>query len=158
MQRTTFARRARRLVQPANTGGALRIVQRVPSTAAEITDQLYARWNDDGLSVLTDTVDPAIELICDPLCPAESTLRGLEGWKQWVARWDDSYEAMHITINGLISMSDEHVLALVSITATPRGGQRELNWAAAHVWTLRDGRIARWETHVDIALARGTLL
>jgi ketosteroid isomerase-like protein len=158
MQRTTFARSARRLVQAANTGGALRIVQRVPPTAAEVTDQLYARWNDDGLSVLTDTVDPAIELICDPLRPAESTLRGLAGWKQWVARWDDSYEAMHITIDGLIPMSDEHVLALVSITATPRGRQRELNWAAAHVWTVRDGRIARWETHVDIALARGTLL
>jgi ketosteroid isomerase-like protein len=142
----------------ANSGSVRRIVQRVPPTAAEVTDQLYARWNDDGLDVLTDAVDPAIELICDPLRPAESTLRGLAGWKQWVARWTDSYEAMHITIDGLIPISDEHVLALVSITATPRGRQRELNWAAAHVWTVRDGLIARWEAHVDLALARGTLL
>jgi ketosteroid isomerase-like protein len=133
-------------------------VQRVPPTAAEVTDQLYTRWNDDGLSVLTDTVDPAIELVCDPLRPAESTLRGLAGWKQWVTRWTDSYEAMHITIDGLTPRSDEHVLALVSIKATPRGKQRELTWAAAHVWTVRDGLIARWEAHVDLALARGTLL
>jgi ketosteroid isomerase-like protein len=158
MQRTSFARSARRLVQAANTASALRIVQRVPPTAAELTDQLYAHWNDDGLSVLTDTVDPGIELVCDPLRPTESTLRGRAGWTQWVTRWNDSYEAMHITIDCLIPMSEEHVLALVSIKATPRGKQRELTWAAAHVWTVRDGRIARWEAHVDIALARGTLL
>jgi hypothetical protein len=157
-QRTTFAHNAQRLEQAANTVGALRIVERVQPTAAEIADELYACWNSDGLSVLTDTVDPAIELICDPLRPVESALHGLEGWKQWVARWDDSYEAMHITIDGLILMSDEPVLALVSITSTPRGGRRELNWAAAHVWTVRAGRIARWEPHVDIALARDTLL
>jgi len=130
----------------------------MPPTAAEVTDELYARWNDAGLAVLTDRVDPAIELVCDPLRPEETTLRGIEGWKQWVARWDEGYEAMHITIDGLIPMSAEHVLALVSFSATPRGAQRRLAWAAAHVWTVRDGRIARWETHVDIALARGTLL
>lgn len=130
----------------------------MPQTASEIADHLYSRWNGDGLEAVTDSVDPAIELVCDPLRPAESTLRGIEGWKQWVARWDESYESIHITIDGLIPMSPEHVLALVSIKATRRGGNQELTWAAAHVWTVRDGRIARWETHVDIALARGTLL
>jgi ketosteroid isomerase-like protein len=130
----------------------------VPSTAAEIADRLYASWNDNALSALTDSVDPGVELICDPLQPVESALRGIEGWKRWVARWEEGYEAMHVTIDCLIPMSAEHVLALVSITATPRGGHQQLNWAAAHVWTIRDGRIARWEPHVDIALARGTLL
>jgi ketosteroid isomerase-like protein len=64
---------------------------------------------------------------------------------------------MHITIDGLIPMGAEHVLALVSINATRRGAGRQLSWAAAHVWTVREGRIARWETHMDIALARGAL-
>ena len=138
--------------------GAARILHAVPTTAAEIADQLYERWNDHGLAVLIDDVDPAVELVCDPLRPDESTLRGIDGWKQWAARWEEGYESMHITIDGLIPMSEEHVLALVSINAKPRGGNHELTWAAAHVWTVRDGRIARWETHVDIALARGTLL
>jgi ketosteroid isomerase-like protein len=144
--------------QVAMTSDHAPYVGAVPPTAADVADQLYARWNDDGLSVLTDSVDPDVELICDPLRPVESALRGIEGWKQWVARWDESYETMHITIDGLIPMGAEHVLALVSITATPRSGGKELRWAAAHVWTVRDGRIARWESHVDIALARGTLI
>ncbi len=142
----------------ASAFSSRRIVVAVPPTASDVADHLYTRWNDGGLDVLTEQVDPAIELVCDPLRPDESTLRGLDGWKAWVARWNESYESMHITIDGLIPLSPEHVLALVSISATPRGGADELAWAAAHVWTVRDGKIARWETHVDIALARGTLL
>ena len=147
-----------RIEQLSRTPAGVRILDGVPPTATEVADELYTRWNDDGLAVLTDSVDPEIELVCDPLRPADSTLRGIEGWKQWVARWDENYECMHITIDGLIPMSNEHVLALVSINARPRGADSERTWAAAHVWTVRDGRIARWETHMDIALARGTLL
>jgi ketosteroid isomerase-like protein len=126
-------------------------------TAAEVADHVYERWNEGGLSVLADSVDPEIELICDPLRPDESALRGVEGWKQWVDRWERSYDKMHVTIDGLVPMDAEHVLALVSITATPAGGKQPLQWAAAHVWTVREGRIARWETHLDLGVARGTL-
>lgn len=128
------------------------------TTATEVAGQVYERWNADGLAALAESVDPCVELVCDPLRPVESTLRGIDGWKQWAARWDESYASLHITIDGLIPMSAEHVLALVSINAQPRDAGRELTWAAAHVWTIREGRIARWESHVDIALARGTLL
>jgi hypothetical protein len=103
-------------------------------------------------------VHPDIELVCDALRPDETALRGLEGWFEWVARWDGGYETMQITTDGVIPMGDDHALALVSITATPRGGRHELHWAAAHLWSFRDGQIARWESHVDIDVARGTLL
>lgn len=130
----------------------------MPHSAAEAAEQLYTRWNEHGLSALTDSVDPDVELICDALRPTETALRGLDGWRQWVARWDGGYETMQITTDGVIPIGDDHALALVSITATPRGGRQELHWAAAHLWTFRDGRIARWESHVDLDAARGTLL
>jgi hypothetical protein len=126
-------------------------------TPTEVAERLYQHWNTDGLSVLTDSVDPAVELICDPLRPYETMLCGIEGWHQWVARWEESYEAMHITVDALVPIDREHVLAFVSINATPRGGQDELTWAAAHLWTVRDGLIARWETHLDLGVARRTL-
>lgn len=125
--------------------------------AVEVADRLYARWNADGLSVLADSVDPSIELITDPLRPAESVLRGLEGWQQWVARWEQRYEGVHVTVDVLVPVDAEHVLAFVSISATPAGAASPLRWAAAHLWTVRDGRIAGWQTHLDLAAARRTL-
>ena len=130
----------------------------MPQIAAEVAEQLYARWNEDGLQALTDSVHPDVELVCDPLRPVETALYGLDGWHEWVARWDGGYETMQITTDGVIPMGHDHALALVSITATPRGSRQELRWAAAHLWTFRDGRIARWESHVDLDVARGTLL
>ncbi len=126
-------------------------------TTTELADRLYEAWNEAGLATLGDSIDPAIELIPDPLRPSETALRGIDGWRQWIARWDESYEAMRVTPDALIPIDDEHVLALVSITATPRGGRGPLSWAAAHVWTVRDGKIAGWETHLDLSAARRTL-
>jgi hypothetical protein len=126
-------------------------------TAVEIADRLYETWNADGLASLTPSVDPGIELIPDPLRPQETSLHGIEGWQQWVDRWESSYEALRITPDALVPLDSEHVLALVSITATPRGGHRALSWAAAHIWTVREGLIAGWETHLDFAAAKRTL-
>lgn len=129
----------------------------VVSTPTEVAYRLYERWNTDGLSVCADSVDPEIELICDPLRPEATVMRGIEGWQQWVARWEQSYDTMHITVDGLLPFDNEHVLALVSINATPRGGQHPRTWAAAHLWTVRNGRIAGWETHLDLGAAQRTL-
>jgi hypothetical protein len=109
------------------------------------------------LAVLTDCVDPGIELICDPLRPTESALRGLAGWQEWVGRWDAHYETVQVTVDGLVPMDAEHVLAFVTISATHKGDATPLNWAAAHLWTVRAGRIAGWEPHLDLAAARRTL-
>ena len=125
--------------------------------AVEVADHLYERWNTDGLSVLSDRVDPEVELICDPLRPAESALHGLDGWQEWVARWERHYEAVHITVDGLVPRRRRARPRVRLDHATPPGARTPLHWAAAHLWTLRDGRIAGWEPHLDLAAARRTL-
>jgi len=126
------------------------------STPVEVADRLYARWNAEGLATLADSIDPAVEVITDPLRPDES-LRGVDGWERWVQRWEQRYDRVHITVDGLVPMDAEHVLAFVSISATPNGAATQQRWAAAHLWTLREGRIAGWEMHLDLAAAQRTL-
>jgi len=127
------------------------------TSAVEVAHRLYERWNADGLRVLGDSIDPAVEVITDPLRRDETALRGALGWQQWVARWEQRYAGVYITVDGLVPIDAEHVLAFVSISATPSGADKPLHWAAAHLWTLREGRIAGWETHLDLEAARSTL-
>jgi len=126
-------------------------------TAVEVADRLYESWNAGHRSALAAAVDPAVELISGALHPYQTALRGREGWQQWADRWEQGYETMRVTPDAIVALDPEHVLALVSFTAMPRGGDKPLSWAAAHIWTVRDGRIAGWKTHVDFAAAQSTL-
>lgn len=56
-----------------------------------------------------NAVDPAIELIGDPLHPHETALRGLQGWQQWVDRWEQGYESMRVTPDVIVALDCEHV-------------------------------------------------
>lgn len=125
-------------------------------SSQDVTRELYERWNEQGVASLAPHVDPLVQLVCDPLRP-DAPLRGLEGWHEWAARWDSSYESVHITPDALVPLGPAQVLALVSITARPAGADEPLSWAAAHVWTFRDGLISGWQAHLDLDAALATL-
>lgn len=126
------------------------------STSLDVTRELYERWSTLGVASLAEQVDPEVRLICDPLRPDEP-LCGLEGWHRWAARWDEGYDGVRITPDALIPIGESHVLAFVTIAATPAGGGEPLEWAAAHVWTFREDRITGWQAHLDLDAARATL-
>ncbi len=126
-------------------------------TPVELVERLYGRWNAGALADAEDVVDPAVELLQDPLVPNAATLHGREGWRCWAARWGERYEDLRITPDAVVRIDAEHVLAFVSIAATPVGAQRPLTWAAAHVWTVRAQRIAGWQAHLDLDAVRATL-
>jgi hypothetical protein len=125
-------------------------------SCVEAAAELYDRWNAQGVAALSGEVDPQVELVCDPLRPDEP-LRGLEGWHEWAARWDRSYDHLHIATDALVPLDVNIVLAFVTITATPAGTSEERSWAAAHVWTFTEGRISGWQVHLDLDAARATL-
>lgn len=125
-------------------------------TPVDVVERLYERWCGGDLRALADEVDPSVELIQDPLAP-EAALHGREGWERWAARWEDAYRELSICPDALIPVDDAHVLALVSITGRPAAGGASRSWAAAHVWTVRDGRVVRWQAHLDLDAARATL-
>lgn len=125
-------------------------------SGVNLARELYEKWSDHGVSALATYVDPYVQLICDPLRPDEP-LSGLEGWHEWAARWDESYDNVNIEADALVPLGPNHVLALVTIEAVLAGSDDPIRWAAAHVWTFRDGRISGWQAHLDLDAAAATL-
>ena len=74
------------------------------------------------------------------------TFKGLDGlrtaWVDWLAPWE-SYRA---ELEQGLDCGDR-VVTFYEVFASPAGSTREVKLSGADVWTVRDGKIARWEAY-----------
>jgi ketosteroid isomerase-like protein len=68
--------------------------------------------------------------------------RGPEGVRRVVEVFSGAFDAAHIEVHDLIDAGDQ---VFGSLTVQGRGKQSgaEASWDVWHVWTVRDGRVAR---------------
>ncbi|MDQ3849531.1 MAG: nuclear transport factor 2 family protein [Actinomycetota bacterium] len=127
------------------------------AAAVEVIEHIYACWNAGEYAALSERVDPGVELIQDATLPTAPVLHGLDGWRHWMDRWAQAFPCLRFTADAIVPLSPECVLALVSVTARASGSDTPRTWAAAHLWTVRDGLVVRWQPHLDLDAARHTL-
>ena len=74
------------------------------------------------------------------------TFKGLDemrtAWLDWLTPW----ESYRIELEQGLDCGDR-VVTLYDVFASPAGSTREVKLSGADVWTVRDGRIARWEAY-----------
>lgn len=74
---------------------------------------------------------------------------GIEGllaaWRDWLGPW----ESYWTQVEDFVDAGKDRVLVLVRDHGRLRGSDSEVENIAASVWTLREGKIARIEFHVD---------
>jgi ketosteroid isomerase-like protein len=84
------------------------------------------------------------ECVFPDLLGGGKTYTGFQGmrtaWLDWLAPWS-SYR---IEIQEGLDCGDR-VLTFYDVFATPTGATGEVKLSGADVWTLRDGKITRWE-------------
>ncbi len=95
---------------------------------------------------------PDIEYVNPPYAVEPGVRRGPVAVAQAMRRFAEVWEASRHELRELYDCGDV-VVAAVSWHTRPRGSERELVNEEAHTWTLRDGRIARFEWGQDLAKA-----
>jgi ketosteroid isomerase-like protein len=74
------------------------------------------------------------------------TFKGLDGmrtaWLDWLTPW----ESYRIELEQGLDCGDR-VVTFYDVFASPAGSTREVKLSGADVWTVRDGKIARWEAY-----------
>ena len=65
----------------------------------------------------------------------------MAAWRDWLLPWE-SYRA---DVEDVIDAGEGRVLVLNRDHARPRGGEHEVHFAGAPVWTVREGKVARIE-------------
>jgi uncharacterized protein len=115
--------------------------------------ELVRRIYDDGLidrdhARLIDLLSPDVEFVNPPEAVESGTRRGRDEVAQTLAAVEHFDWASH-ELHELFDAGDS-VVALVTFRTRSRGSERQVAQEEAHTWTLRAGKIVRFEWGRDL--------
>jgi SnoaL-like protein len=143
------------------SGDPVEIVTKVG--AALIPDDLVTVLHDEaGLERLREAMRELVEpdFECVMVGPdyagsrGDLAYRGIDGFIEAWREWSEAYESYKIEIGEIVGAPGGRVLTLGRQRGTTRTGGVDVEEDAASVWTIRDGRVARVEFHLDPDAAR----
>jgi ketosteroid isomerase-like protein len=107
---------------------------------------LYAKWEDEAFLDPDDEVyellDPEIEWDASRRTFDAGVFHGYEGIREFIERLHDVWESGRFEPLEFIPAGDE-VVVPVRLVLVSRTDHQPVTANAAHVWTLRDGRVTR---------------
>jgi ketosteroid isomerase-like protein len=99
-----------------------------------------------GVEALAPLFHEDFESVFPGLIGGGETRTGVDGlvaaWSNWLAPW----ATYRVTLVEAIDCGDQ-VVVCYEVLARPKGSTGEVKLNGADVWTVRDGRIARWEAY-----------
>jgi ketosteroid isomerase-like protein len=122
----------------------------------ELVRRLYetGRFDTDPAEWLPELATEDIEYVNPPYAVEPGVRRGPEevvaAMRRFAEVWRGSRHELHEVVG-----DGDVVVAAVSWYALSRDSETELVQEEAHTWTIRDGRIARFEWGRNLSNARG---
>ena len=111
----------------------------------EIVRQNYEQLSKTGTPIF-DSLDSEVEFDF-----AWMEGRGADAWVRAIAQWKDTFDAWEIEPRELIKAGPNQVVAIVRDRARPKGSTASIDNEFAHLWTLVDGRVVRFQAFLTKA-------
>ena len=121
--------------------------------------RFYESFNQGDLDSVLEICTEDVEVYKDPEVVemvAAFTPRGLELVAQYLRGWLESWSEYHARPQVFLQAGDE-VAALTQLRARGKNSQFEIEEEMADVFTVRDGRIARFRLYIQRGDALGSL-
>ena len=96
-----------------------------------------------------DLLDRDVEWVLHGTPAGEVSLRGKEGVRGWFADQDSAWSDQWWEVEDLRKTSDGRVLAFLTAHPVGRSSGTSVTLPLANIWTLRDGRVTRFEMFID---------
>ena len=120
-----------------------------------LAQSAYEAFGRGDVPALAELMADDIEWV-DPGDPEENplagTYRGKEEVLGWFGKLSEQVDFSAFEPRDFIAQGDK-VVSLVHAEATVRSTGRSMVQDEAHVWTFRDGKVARFQIYLDTAAA-----
>ncbi len=111
----------------------------------EIVRQLFAAWNKGDRAEALELVDPDIVIDATRRVFNPTTYEGMEGVQRMLSDLDDVWDRFRADLSMEFIDAGERVVVVGRMRAKGKGSGVEVDRSFAAIWTIRGGRVIRWE-------------
>jgi ketosteroid isomerase-like protein len=123
---------------------------------AELVQRGYDAFNRGDLDAVLEFFDPEIEIGVLEDSPIARDFRGHEGFRAMLAENAEMFTDYRNEPLEIIEASDESIVVVIRSAARGRLSGAEVEGRLAHLWTIRDDKVIRFQafrTREDALLA-----
>jgi uncharacterized protein len=121
--------------------------------AQDNVDVVQGSWDAfsrGDVDAVLETIAPSAETRVPETLPWGGTYAGPEGFRDFLAKLDESFEQFSATPEKVLGADDNHVIVLARIKGRAKGGA-SVEGKTIWIYQLRDGKIADAESFGDTA-------
>jgi uncharacterized protein len=116
----------------------------------ELVNRIYDAWNRGEVPGPTDLLDNMVEYVNPPGAIEPGTRRGLDAFTGAVTKMFESWETWE-TDRREFRTRNEHVAVALRYRARGRGSGLEIEGRESALWTVRGGKVVRYQWFHDSA-------
>ena len=113
----------------------------------QIIVNLYEAFARRDLQSLLQWIDPQIEITQTTQLPWGGTYQGQQGLMTFAGKLLENLDS-RVEMEEFVE-SAEHVVAIGHTRGHVRANNQEFDVRAVHVWTVREGKVSRFEAYID---------
>lgn len=121
----------------------------VSAENVEIARRGYEALNERAWERITAFLAPDCEWEIRSVAPNAGTYRGLDAVRAVIEDWLGAFDELRIEPEEFIDAGPDQVVVLVRDQGRIKGSEARIDHRFAHVWTLRDGKLARFQSFFD---------
>lgn len=121
-------------------------------TNVELARRCYEALNAggmEGIAELTELIDPDVEWEIASVAPNAGSYRGIDSVMAVIEDWLGAFDELRIEPEEFIEAGPDKVVVLVRDRGRIKGSNVRIDHRFAHVWTLRNGKLARFQSFFE---------
>jgi uncharacterized protein len=109
----------------------------------EVVRRILEQW-EEGSPISSGLLDPEVEWVNPPDAVEPGTRRGIDAFGKAAQAVTDTIDGVRLEVDEILD-AGERVALLATLYGRGRGSGVEVEFRLSHVWTIRDGKVVRFE-------------